>query len=612
MNKRFKIKALILTFLIWNMAFGLIFAAKTIRYGKFSLNGKPAKLAIADIVVDGQPLTDKNAGTFPVVINSRTLVPIRFFSEKLGYLVDWDNAAGKVTITDTYKTIEMFIGKDKVIIDGISKKMTDSTPPVIVNSRTLVPIRFVVEQMGMKIDYDAALNRVSLNTETSANEEPSIFKTNENSNAAEPKNDDKNISQAKPNEMPKETDKTDKTKDEIDPKIYASKDKLSYEVAKTGMEDLLKIHSDGKDIAYSSFFMTKPDKLVIDIKSAVLNKEYVSAREFTDTFFKKIESAYHPENDTTRIVLYLKDNAKQDSINLAKSGAELTVKKVNRVSDNISKKFERLNGELVIKLKSPHSLKNEGDDLDIKLPVDGQELLTGTISGENNFVYGLEVTKDDQNYHIKGRLKDRTKLNITELSPDTFKISFAKQTADPPKIMIDPGHGGSDPGAVNEKLNIDEKQLNLSVAQKLYEELGNKGYNVAMTRYDDSFVELDDIAKKANEFNADVFISIHHNSGDNPATKGIETYFYQSGDSKAFLDYIHKNLISESKAIDRGKKEAAFVVIKKTYMPAVLLELGFITNEGEVKKNNSPAYQDILVKGISKGVDEYFKQKGKI
>src|SRR5699024_6268791 len=121
-------------------------------------------------------------------------------------------------------------------------------------------------------------------------------------------------------------------------------------------------------------------------------------------------------------------------------------------------------------------------------------------------------------------------------------------------IVIDAGHGGSDPGTSAN--GIVEKILVLDIAKRVEKLLKNAGYNVIMTRSDDEYVKLDDRTEIANKANADLFISIHGNAGGG---EGIETFWYsegpQSKESEALASEIQKELIKKTGAKDRGVKD---------------------------------------------------------
>jgi len=172
------------------------------------------------------------------------------------------------------------------------------------------------------------------------------------------------------------------------------------------------------------------------------------------------------------------------------------------------------------------------------------------------------------------------------------------------KVFLDPGHGGSDPGALGDGLK--EKDINLSVALKVGSILINHSINVNYSRTTDVFVELADRAKKANSYNADIFVSLHCNAFDNPSAKGVETYSYPNSTNGAKLARALQNSIISSGVYtaDRGTKTANFAVLRLTNMPAALVEMGFITNteDANILKNK----QNELAIAIAKGILSYF------
>ncbi len=174
-------------------------------------------------------------------------------------------------------------------------------------------------------------------------------------------------------------------------------------------------------------------------------------------------------------------------------------------------------------------------------------------------------------------------------------------------IIIDPGHGGNDTGALRN--NIQEKDLTLAIAQKVRKELQKRGYsNVIMTRSSDSTLALADRVRIANDYHADIFVSIHINSSVKNEIHGIETHYYsESGYNVAKI--MHKKLMSRVDANDRGLFKSKFYVINHTEAPAVLLELGFISNASERSLLNSEKRQSDSAKAIAEGITEYFMEQ---
>ena len=209
-------------------------------------------------------------------------------------------------------------------------------------------------------------------------------------------------------------------------------------------------------------------------------------------------------------------------------------------------------------------------------------------------------------------------------------------------IVIDPGHGGKDPGAVSQKRQ--EKQIVLSLSKTLRDILVKKGYHVRLTRETDVFLPLRRRTQFATSQKADLFISIHTNASTARSAAGIETYYLalasdesaritamrenagaeynmkeldalvgrilkesKSTESRRLAELIQAQLASKKKVKNRGVKHAPFVVLIGTKVPAVLVEVGFISNPTEGKKLTTKAYQRQLATAIAKGIEQYIK-----
>lgn len=183
-------------------------------------------------------------------------------------------------------------------------------------------------------------------------------------------------------------------------------------------------------------------------------------------------------------------------------------------------------------------------------------------------------------------------------------------------ITIDPGHGGSDPGAVSDK-NTYEKTITLSMAQKLKADLESMGAIVYLTRtgdtdvarpYADDEEELQARVNVAEKRCSDLFISLHINASVNKKASGISTYYFPKTNYDTKLaKCIHKQLTSNFKLPDMGAREANFYVIKRCSMPAVLMELGFISNKKEEKVISGNWFQNKAMDLTAAGIKDYFK-----
>lgn len=179
------------------------------------------------------------------------------------------------------------------------------------------------------------------------------------------------------------------------------------------------------------------------------------------------------------------------------------------------------------------------------------------------------------------------------------------------KIVIDPGHGGKDPGAVNPTVGVNEKSLNLQIALALQGWLQGAGYDVVMTRDDDRFLDLALRASLANLVNANAFISIHCNAAGNTEAKGFEVWTSPGPTSadalatfigQAFQANIPR-LVSRFDFSDGDlDKEGNLAVLRLTKCPAVLVEAGFISNDAEAEWLRLPGSIQAIAHAISLGV----------
>lgn len=175
-------------------------------------------------------------------------------------------------------------------------------------------------------------------------------------------------------------------------------------------------------------------------------------------------------------------------------------------------------------------------------------------------------------------------------------------------VVLDAGHGGEDPGAVQG--DAVEKEITLEIAKMTKDLLEESGYKVAMTREEDNRVELGSRAKFANKRNAKVFVSIHCNASENHKGNGIETYYTEQKGlkDKLLAEMIQSAVMEQTDALDRGIKTADYTVIVRTNMPAALIEVGFLTDEAEKEMLQGKEYQQKLAKGIAEGIRRYLNR----
>jgi len=192
------------------------------------------------------------------------------------------------------------------------------------------------------------------------------------------------------------------------------------------------------------------------------------------------------------------------------------------------------------------------------------------------------------------------------------KTTLPARDASNPLIVIDAGHGGADGGCM--RGSVLEKDINLSIATHIKEQLNERGYEVLMTREGDETISLEDRVKLANENGATIYISIHQNSCDEEVENvhGIETYYSSESetDSKRLAQLMQQQLTDNTDARDRSiLANENLYVIRETTMPACLVETGFLSNQKECALLTSDEYQKQLAASIVSGVELYFHPK---
>lgn len=211
-----------------------------------------------------------------------------------------------------------------------------------------------------------------------------------------------------------------------------------------------------------------------------------------------------------------------------------------------------------------------------------------------------------------------TKLNVKTFSKHWYELSVnvngkerlgyvhKKHVGNNKVVFLDAGHGGSDPGASANGLK--EKDIALDVVNRVKKKLEALGYVVIMSRTGDEHQELSDRTNKANKANADIFVSVHVNSGGGT---GIETYKMDKGPqaskSNALAKYLQNEMVKETKARDRGVKDANFHVNRESKMPSSLVEIGFIDHIGDATNLKKSSYKNSIAMGIVNGIKKYFQ-----
>jgi len=205
----------------------------------------------------------------------------------------------------------------------------------------------------------------------------------------------------------------------------------------------------------------------------------------------------------------------------------------------------------------------------------------------------------------------QSKQNLSYLKKsghDYFQLPNVKQNKF--TVVIDPGHGGSDPGAIGIG-GIRETDVVLEVSKLVEKLLSDKGVKVVLTRKNEIDLDLHPRVSFANNTDADIFVSIHANAsrGKRRDINGLETFYFKGWRGRSLAKKIQKQILRVSPGSpDRGVKPGKFYVIKNTSMPAVLVEIGFLTGRLDARRLEKTAHRKRLAYAIAKGILEYLSR----
>ena len=287
-------------------------------------------------------------------------------------------------------------------------------------------------------------------------------------------------------------------------------------------------------------------------------------------------------------------------------------------------------------LQNPRTIKGNGPIKEIRLgkPIEGKTRLVVEFSTNNNL--------KPLNWRLVGIDQNRWKIKLFSLPKNSFKTigegnvnkSYANLKAYSEKIysrkrdyqflklpeikrnnfyvVIDPGHGGPDPGAIGIG-GLKESEVVLDVSKRVKKLLTEKGVKVRMTRNNEVNLDLPPRVSIANRTDADIFVSIHANAsrGKRRDINGLETFYYTGWRGRLLAKKIQKQILKVSPGSpDRGVRQGRFFVIKNTKMPAVLVEIGFLTGRLDARRLEKSIHRKRIAYAITKGILEYLSRVG--
>ncbi len=406
-------------------------------------------------------------------------------------------------------------------------------------------------------------------------------------------------------------------------------------------DNSLKFISDNS-ISPDIFKLAEPDRLVINILNAVRGNDFLDQLEINHSIVKGIRTARF-NDETVRVVVdmkkdigyHWKDIALEDGrimhiVNFRNRFEEMLISDSN-IKTDINLNFSGDVEYEVKKFTFPDRLVvdvqgvNLDDNHQIPDPIGiVKSVRVSQFSNEPRITRFVFETDDYNDYKVFSSNPD----NVINLSFIRDKLEFKEQINDNTDInknnnqdldqqsidlsdiiVIDAGHGGFDPGAVGPS-GLQEKAVNLEIALMTEKLLKDAGYNVLLTRDDDTFISLKDRVKVANQKKALLFVSIHINASNSSYSEGTETFLAPNkiADSQLLANLLQENLLSELKRSNRGIKRENFYVIKYTKMPSALVELAFLSNPHEEALLEGILFKEKAAKAISQGIIKYIEK----
>ena len=666
--------------LLTTLALGLLGA--TTVYGeqvKMDLfyNGKHHAYAAKEvkIEIDGKAMVPKDMPA--VIIDGRTMLPMRQIAQELGCEVNWNEAAKQIYVMRGSDIIVFTVDSKTGYENG--KEFTMDVPATIVNDRTMLPVRALADALHLNIKWDDPNRIVSIQSgDTVVKDEPKAPESGQTTTGTltgiqtpSAKDADQTFTIQADGPMGR-YEKTFVDDQKIVLDFYGAKSSLPGEITKTNSDIVTGIRTATHENNGDSF-----TRVVFDLSG---KKDYevtqsADKKNITISFGKttvdKI-SAVHSQNkdiitiggtgsfgasvamtaDPQKIIVTIPNcqSNLSDKINTADLQYVLdgkvdtskgnTVELVLAVEDLVQYSYREETQNLILEIY-PTTLKNMRYDKNANvLYLDKKDKIdTGSVKFEDHYLDGyFDVTLPGDyesdygygTYDVKGTVVENIEVS-TKGGNTTFRFkqnrisayevtdegdSYAIRVKNPKEVydkvlLLDAGHGGKDPGTSGN--GMQEKNLNLTIAQKIAQKLQGSGIKVYMTRDSDVYPENSTRAKTANDI-ADLMVSIHMNSGPETAN-GTETlYQVHANDngarltSKQLAEILQGKVVSATGNTNRGAKLWTDVLIlNRTTVPAVIVEVIFITNTGDALKISNPAYQDQVAQAIADGIQEAVK-----
>lgn len=589
------------------------------------------------VTVEGQNI---NFDVKPYIDSqNRTIVPIRFIGEGLGYGFAWNEESKEVTVTGNNVVIKLWMNKKEAQVNG--KKVTLDTTAVLQQGRAMVPLRFIAENMGAAVDYNKNSNTVNIARQNSGTttepiaDETEIVRINSATvnMRGGPGTQFDVVRQAKLGDV----------------FLVTSIQGDWYEVALDGGKKawIIKSAADPFDVSQTPDDVADNGSAVG--KTAVIAEPTVNIRSGPGTSYSVVTkvnggatfNVIGQEGDWYQVAMADNSTGWVASWLVTLRGSDLS----SRTEEPGERRDDPAEtGSTIIAVISEILVDSSGEE--ISFSVKGDNKLTYSTFNLDNprrlvldfFNSQLQLNGDNfQTINVQQGLVDTIRIaqftesqvrvvldlngpaGVAPASAEggsmlTFQVG--KPSLQGKIIVLDPGHGSiqpggwSDPGAIG-PTNLYERDVVLDIALKAAELLKAKGASVILTRTGDTTLTLAGRASVANNNNADIFVSIHNNANTNRAISGTATYYYgdvngQGEVRKKLASAVQKELVNALGRRDIGILQEKFAVLRYTLVPSILVETAFISNPEEEKLLASSEFRSKAAEGIVKGIERYF------
>ncbi len=558
--------------------------AAIILLGLFSFSTQAAAVEDVNLSIDGEIVTSEVP---PRITDDRILVPVRFVSENLGWTVDWLQETRQVLIvrpSDGFSVI-LTIDEQKALIDG-EEHMMDVAP--IINpeyDRAMVPIRFVAEALGSEVDWEHETRTALIASAESDRKEP----------------------EEEGGEEPEEEDDDDESRD---PSTAAVIQGVSF----ADNDSCYGLHLEISGSYEYEVLREDDDRVTFLLRGVEFAEEVLRPYSFAeDKPVGRVQFRPSMNDDEHFVTVDLQEErayafAEQDD------GLYMQFARVSSVEVTDSGEVRaRTNIELIPRmftLQDPSRVVIDfvgaaGSEHVRDASVDG-DVLKGYRIGRHHLDDGdsfdglrlvLDLHEDLSPVLEQRKVSDGY---ITEISLERSSIAGHV-------IVVDPGHGGRDPGAISPS-GVREKDVVLDISLKVASVLEGAGAEVIMTRTTDKTVDIYDRPAMANGRRAEVFISVHANADPNRRAEGTETYYHRSNNpaSEMLARAIHSQMVGVLGRPDRGVRTADFAVLREAQMPAALLETLYLTSAEDERLLLDPQVQQRIAEAVLAGLEQFF------